>query len=91
MRILVIGEKPLFQELAKKIGDEHTLDHITTVNEIEDFPTIDVAVDFTADESIDHVEYLVTLDHLGGRRGVPHLVHRDTCAINWAIDHGFCI
>ena len=60
MRILVIGEKPLFQELAKKIGDEHTLDHITTVNEIEDFPTIDVAVDFTADESIDHVEYLVT-------------------------------
>lgn len=65
MKILVIGADTLFQELLEKLGEEHEYTHVHQAPQLEDRVEVDIAVDFTIDESPDNLVEL--LQHAGAR------------------------
>ncbi len=59
MQILVIGAESLFNELRKKMGNEHHLTHLNTIDHLSDDNKFDAVFDFTPEESIDNISDLL--------------------------------
>jgi 3-hydroxybutyryl-CoA dehydrogenase len=59
MKILVLGDTSLFQELQEKLGDSHDYLHVSESTELSERIQTDVAIDFTIDESPDNLVELL--------------------------------
>jgi 3-hydroxybutyryl-CoA dehydrogenase len=58
MKVLVIGEDLLFDELREKLGNSHDYVHIISSEVLESIEEVDLAVDFTCDESPENLAIL---------------------------------
>ncbi|MEJ2003948.1 MAG: 3-hydroxyacyl-CoA dehydrogenase family protein [Cyclobacteriaceae bacterium] len=62
MQIIVIGPQALFEDFSKKAGEGHELIHLVNARAYAGKEPVDVAVDFTIEDSVDHLFDL--LDHI---------------------------
>ncbi|MCA6074398.1 3-hydroxyacyl-CoA dehydrogenase family protein [Fulvivirga sedimenti] len=59
MQFLVIGDQSLFDELRKKLGNDHHFTHVEGIELLEYNNQFDCVFDFTAEESIDNISELL--------------------------------